>query len=293
MTSYAQNSSLSWALFTEQVENGLIKALQPKIIYTKFAKSYPTTGPVVRYDDTNESWMSPGLVGESGEYPGGALTFNSTNISMKDIGIAPRLPMNWIKDSRVDLIDEHVQEIGFGMARHLNSDMLTGINTWVSGGTYNGNTYSAVANHVQSATAVWSDAGSDIIADIAKGLAVLGADDAADGLKYLVVHPTPFQYVMTDPNFLKYINYGNSDLVQKGIYPTPFGITFLVTSQAATTYALMVNTDLANIKFYEREALTTELERHARTNHVDIVISMRYAFACGRPKAIYKINTIA
>jgi len=293
MTTYAQNSSLSWATFKEQVDDSLIKALQPKIIYNLFAKSYPATSAVIRYDDSQESWINPGLVGESGEYPGGALNFNSTYISMKDIGVAPRLPMNWVRDSRFDLINEHVEEIGFGVARYLNSDMLTALNAWVVGGAYNGNTYSSVTNHTTTANAVWSSTSADIIADIAEALAVLGADDAADGKKYLVVHPTPFQYVMTDPNFLKYINYGNADLVEKGIYPTPFGITFLVTSQAASTYALMVNTDLAAIKYYEREPLSTQLEYHARTNHVDIVVRMRYAFACGRPKGILKINTIA
>lgn len=293
MASYSQNSSLSWALFKETIDNGLIKAAQPKIIYPKFAKTYPVTGPVVRIDDTQDSWINPGLIGEAAEENGAALNFNSSNISMKEIGVAPRLPMNWIEDSRIDLIDQHVEAIGLGMARYLNSDMLTGLNTWVVGGTYNGNTFNAVSNHDVSANAVWSSSSSDIIADIAAGLAALGADNVGDGLKYLVVHPTPFQYVMTDPNFLKYINYGNSDLVQKGIYPTPFGITFLVTNQAATDYALLVNVDMAAIKYYERKKLTTVLEKHERISMIDIIIKMRYAFHCGRPKAIYRINTIA
>jgi len=293
MATYSMSSAQTWATFKEQVDDTLIKALQPKIIYNLLGKTYPATQGVMAFDDTQESWISPDEVGESGEYPGAVMRFHRNYISMKDIGVAPRIPMNWIKDSRFDLVNEHVEEIGFGIARYLNSDMLTALNTWVAGGTYNGTTFSAVSGHVITATATWASSSADIIADIANAIAVLGADNAADGKKYLIIHPTPFQYVMTDPNFLKYINYGNADLIQRGIYPTPFGVTFLVTSQAATTYALMVNVDMSAIKYYEREPLTTTLEYHARTNHLDLVVRMRYAFACGRPKGIVKINTIA
>ena len=82
-------------------------------------------------------------------------------------------------------------------------------------------------------------------------------------------------------------------MIQKGIYPTPFGVDILVTSQAATTYGLIVNVDLANIRYYEREPLTVEVEKAARSKHLDIVAYIRYAIACGRPKGIVKINTIA
>ena len=38
--------------------------------------------------------------------------------------------------------------------------------------------------------------------------------------------------------------------------------------------------------------VTIEIEKAARSKHIDIVAYIRYAFACPRPKGIVKINTI-
>ena len=293
MASVASSSAQTWAMFKEQVDDTLIKALQPRIIYNLIAKVYPATQGVVAWDKTNDSWLNPTEIAESGEYPNAVMNFARTYISMKDIGLAPRLPINWIKDARFDLITEYIEEIGFGIARYLNADLLSAMNIWVGGGTYNGDTFSAVSNHVTEAAAVWSDNSADIVDDIMAADAALAADDAGDGMKYLVLHPTPMRYLLTDPQFLKFSNYGNNDLITKGIFPTPYGITILRTSQAATTYALLVNVDMSAIKYYEREPLSTEVEKSARSQHIDIVARMRYAFACGRPKGLVKINTIA
>jgi hypothetical protein len=99
--------------------------------------------------------------------------------------------------------------------------------------------------------------------------------------------------VRTDPNLLKYINYGDASLVQKGIYPTPFGVDILSTSQAASTYALVVNTDLSALKYYEREPLTTEMDKDIRSKHLNIVAYLRYALTAGRPKGLAKITGVA
>lgn len=285
-------SASSWALFKEQVDDTIVKALQPKIIYPLLGKVYPANGPVVDYN-TTDSWLSPEVVSESGEYPNGILAFTRNFATIKDLGIAPRLPINWIKDARWDLVNDHVEAIGFGIARYINSDFLTALNVFVAGGTYAGQTFTAPTSHVTTAAAVWSAATADIISDISMGLGVLEADDAGDGRKYLVLHPSAFKYLRLDANFLKYLNYGNSDLIQKGIYPTPFGVDILVTSQAATTYGLLVNVDLASIKYYEREPLTIEIEKAARSKMLDIVSYLRYAVACARPKGLVKVNTIA
>lgn len=285
-------SASTWALFKEQVDDTIIKALQPKIIYPLLAKTYPANGPVVEYN-TTDSWLSPEVESEGGEYPSAVLDFTRNFATVKDLGIAPRIPINWIKDARWDLVNDHVEAIGFGIARYINSDFLTALNTYVAGGTYQGQTLVAPTSHVTTATAVWSAATADIIKDISDGLAVLEADDAGDGRKFLILHPNTFKYLRIDPNLLKYLNYGNADLIQKGIYPTPFGVDILVTSQAATTYGLMVNVDLAAIKYYEREPLTVEIEKAARSKHLDIVSYIRYAVACARPKGLVKINTIA
>jgi len=293
MATYASSSAQSWALFKEQVDDTLIKALQPRIIYNLLCKVYPATTGVMAWDKTNESFLNPSEVGEGGEYPGAVMTFARTYLSMKDIGLAPRLPINWIKDARFDLVTEYIEEIGFGIARYLNSDLLTALNVWIVGGTYNGSTFTAVTNHTTTANAVWSSTSADIVDDIMAADAVLAADDAGDGMKYLVLHPTPMRYLLTDPQFVKFYNMGNNDLITKGLFPTPFGITILRTSQAATTYGLLINVDMAAIKYYEREPLSTEIEKSARSQHIDIVARMRYAFACGRPKGLVKINTIA
>lgn len=294
MATVANSSAQTWAMFKEQVDDTLIKALQPRIIYNLLAKVYPATQGVMAWDKT-DSWINPAEVGESGEYQSAAMTFSRTYISMKDIGIAPKLNINWIKDARFDLITEYIEEIGFGIARYLNADLLSAINIWVAGGTYNGEVFAALTNpsHVTTAAAIWSSNSADIVDDIMAADAVLAAEDAGDGMKYLVLHPTPMRYLLTDPQFLKFSNYGNNDLITKGIFPTPYGMTILRTSQAATTYALLVNVDMAAIKYYEREPLSTEIEKSARSQHIDIVARMRYAFACGRPKGIIKINTIA
>lgn len=288
----AASSASTWALFKEQVDDTIIKALQPKIIYPLLGKTYPANGPVVEYN-TSDTWLTPEEESESGEYPSQILDFTRNFATVKDVGVAPRIPINWIKDSRWDLVNDHVEAIGFGIARHINSDFLTALNVFVAGGTYAGQTFSAVTNHVTTATAIWSSASADVIKDISDGLEALESDDAGDGRKFLVLHPSTFKYLRTDPNLLKYLNYGNADLIQKGIYPTPFGVDILVTSQAATTYGLLINVDLAAIRYYEREPLTIEVEKAARSKHIDIVSYLRYAIACARPKGIVKINTIA
>lgn len=290
-TGVASTSASTWALFKEQVDDTIIKALQPKIIYPLLAKVYPANGPVVEYN-TTDSWLTPEEESESGEYPNAVLDFTRRFATVKDLGVAPRIPINWIKDSRWDLVNDHVEAIGFGIARYINSDFLTALNTFVAGGTYQGQTFTAPTDHVITATALWSSASADIIKDISDGLAVLEADDAGDGRKFLILHPNTFKHLRIDPNLLKYLNYGNSDLIQKGIYPTPFGVDILVTSQAADTYGLMVNVDLASIKYYEREPLTVEIEKAARSKHLDIVAYIRYTIACARPKGLVKINTI-
>ena len=285
------SSATSWALFKEQVDDTIIKALQPKIIYPLLFKTYAANGPVMEFNVT-DSWLAPDVVAESGEYPAGVLAFTRKYATMKDLGIAPRLPINWVKDARWDLVNDYVEQIGFGIARSINTDCLTAINTFVAGGTYEGQVWTSVG-HDQPAAAIWSAAGADILTDISGALAKLESDDAGDGKKYLILHPNAFKYVRTDPNLLKYINYGDASLVQKGIYPTPFGVDILSTSQAAPTYALVVNTDLSALKYYEREPLTTEMDKDIRSKHLNIVAYLRYALTAGRPKGLAKITGVA
>lgn len=288
----AASSNSSWALFKEQVDDTIIKALQPKIIYPLLAKTYPANGPVVEYN-TTDSWLEPEEESESGEYPNQILDFTRNFATVKDLGVAPRIPINWIKDSRWDLVNDHVEAIGFGIARYINSDFLTALNVFVAGGTYRGQTYSAVTNHVIAATAVWSATTADILLDISNLLEALESDDAGDGRKYLILHPKVFKYLRLDPNLVKYLNYGNADLIKRGIYPTPFGVDILTTSQASQTTGLLVNVDLAAIKYYEREPLTVEIEKAARSKFLDIVAYIRYAVACARPKGLAKITGLA
>ena len=287
----AASSASTWALFKEQVDDTIIKALQPKIIYPLLGKTFPALGPVVDFNVT-DTWLNPEEVSESGEYPNQILDYERKFATVKDLGISPRIPINWIKDSRWDMVNDHVEAIGFGMARHINADFLSALNIFVAGGTYQGQSYSAVPDHTVTANALWASSSADVIRDISYVLAALESDDAGDGRKFLILHPETFKELRIDPNLLKYLNYGNSDLIQRGIYPTPFGVDILVTSQAAKEYGLVVNVDLAAIKYYEREPLTVEIEKAARSKHMDIVSYLRYAVACARPKGLAKINTI-
>lgn len=288
----ASSSAQSWALFKEQVDDTIIKALQPKIIYPILCKTYPALSPSVEYNVT-DSWLDADETGEAGEYKSKVMNFTRRFATIKDVGIAPRIPINWIKDARWDLVNDHVEAIGFGIARKINSDFLSAANLFVAGGTVDGQSYAGVSDNVLTATAYWSSTSADILNDISRGLGQLGAQNAGEGKKYLIVHPYAMQYIRLDPNLVKYLNYGDPALIQRGIYPTPFGVDILETTQAATTYALMINADLAALKYYEREPLTTEMEKSARSKNLDIVAYCRYAFACGRPKGIVKINTIA
>jgi len=290
-TGVAGSSATTWALFKEQVDDTIIKALQPKIIYPLLAKVYPANGPVVEYN-TTDSWLTPEEESEGGEYPSQIMNFTRNFATIKDLGVAPRIPINWIKDSRWDLVNDHVEAIGFGIARYINSDMLTALNVFVAGGTYAGQTFTAVTNHSVAATATWSSTSADVIQDVSNLLAALESDDAGDGRKFLILHPNVFKYLRIDPNLLKMINYGNAELIQKGIYPTPFGVDILVSSQASTSYGLLVNVDLASIKYYEREPLTIEIEKAARSKHLDIVAYIRYAIACARPKGLAKLTGV-
>jgi len=296
----AASSAQSWALFKEQVDDTIIKALQPKIIYPILAKTYPALSPSVEYNVT-DSWLDADETSESGEYSSKVMQFTRKFATIKDVGVAPRIPINWIKDARWDLVNDHVEAIGFGIARKINSDFLAAVNLFVAGGTVDGQTYSAVSGNLIAATAAWNTTSADILADISAGISQLGAENAGEGKKYLIVHPYAMQFIRLDPNLVKYLNYGDPALIQRGIYPTPFGVDILETSQAAyaatagagsKSYALMVNADLAALKFYEREPLTTEMEKSARSKNLDIVAYTRYAFACGRPKALVKITGV-
>lgn len=287
----AASSAQSWALFKEQVDDTIIKALQPKIIYTLLAKTYPAISPSVEYNVT-DSWLDGEEVSEAGEYKSKVMNFTRKFATIKDVGIAPRIPINWIKDARWDLVNDHVEAIGFGIARKINSDFLAAIELFVAGGTVDGQTYAAVSGNAIAATALWSSTSADILQDISKALGQLGAQNAGEGKKYLIVHPYMMQYIRLDPSLVKYLNYGDPALIQRGIYPTPFGVDILETSQASQNHAYMVNADLAALKYYEREPLTTEMEKSARSKNLDIVAYIRYAFACGRPKAIIKITSV-
>src|SRR6056297_2134866 len=98
----AASSSSTWALFKEQVDDTIVKALQPKIIYPLLAKVYPANGPVIDFNVT-DSWLNPEEESESGEYPNAIMDFTRKYATIKDLGVAPRIPINWIKDSRWDL----------------------------------------------------------------------------------------------------------------------------------------------------------------------------------------------
>lgn len=287
----AASSAQSWALFKEQVDDTIIKALQPKIIYPICCKTYPAISPSVEYNVT-DSWLDASEVAESGEYSSRVMNFVRKFATIKDVGVAPRIPINWIKDARWDLVNDHVEAIGFGIARKMNSDFLSSLNLFVAGGNVDGQTYAGVSDNVFDATAKWNTASADILGDISKALSQLGAQNAGEGKKYLIVHPYMMQYIRLDPNLLKYLNYGDPALIQRGIYPTPFGVDILETTQASQEYVMMVNVDLSALKFYEREPLTTEMEKTARSKNLDIVAYTRYAFACGRPKAVVKIGTV-
>jgi len=285
----ANSSAQTWALFKEQVDDTIIKALQPKILYPLLAKVYPANGPIVEFNVT-DSYLDAEEESEAGEYANAVLNYERKFASVKDIGLAPRIPVNWIKDSRWDLVNDHVEAIGFGIARSINKDMMDALNIFVSGGTYRGQSYSAVANHVVAATDVWSGVAASIVMDISNALEALESDDAGDGRKFLILNPKAFKYIRTDPNFFRYINSGENKLIRQGIYPTPYGVEILVSSQAPLTYGLMVNVDLASIKYYEREALTIEIEKSARSKQIDVVAYIRYALACARPKALVKLT---
>jgi hypothetical protein len=111
------------------------------------------------------------------------MDFQRKFATVKDLGIAPRLPINWIKDARWDLVNDHVEAIGFGIARFLNADLLNALNVFVAGGSYNGQTYTAVSGHSVPASFVWSNASADVLKDISMGLGALEEDDAGDGKK--------------------------------------------------------------------------------------------------------------
>jgi hypothetical protein len=296
----AASSAQSWALFKEQVDDTIIKALQPKIIYPILCKTYPALGPSVEYNIT-DSWLDADETAEAGEYKSKVMNFTRKFATIKDVGVAPRIPINWIKDARWDLVNDHVEAIGFGIARKLNSDFLAAANLFVAGGVVDGQTYAGYSANVLAAVAAWDTTSADILNDISKALGQLGAENAGEGKKYLIVHPYVMQYIRLDPNLVKYLNYGDPALIQRGIYPTPFGVDILETSQAnydglqaagSRAYVMLINADLAALKFYEREPLTTEMEKSARSKNLDIVAYTRYAFACGRPKAIIKVTGI-
>lgn len=288
------SGSSNFALFTEQVDATIVRAMQPKIVYDQLSRRVGVTkGNVREYNQTTTDFpVSMTKVSEGGEFDAEVVEFDRQVVAFNEVGAAPRISKRQIEDGEWDIIQITLEEIGFAAARTVNRDCLEAVRA---------NVPSSSPNNVVTATAAWSAATADPLRDISLAKEKLEQKNYGDGKKFLIINPNPAAYLRLDPNVSRVMYYGDATVLKGNILPQLYDVNILSTTDLASatgwtslasTFGLLVNADYA-INYYERQALSTEQVEVPKGRAVDVIAYMRYAFAVIRPNATSRISTIA
>lgn len=285
------SGNTNFALFTEQVDQNIVRAMQAKIVYDQLSRKVAVDkGNVREYNQmTNDFPISLNKVSEGGEFDASLVEFDRKVVAFDEIGTAPRISKRQIEDGQWDIIQYTLEEVGFAAARQINRDCLE---------TIRSNVPTSSPNNVVAATATWDAANADPLRDISKSLQTIEAKNYGDGKKFLVLNPQAQQYLRLDPNVSRVLNYGDATVLKENKLPQLFDVNILTTTDLASNtgwtslnanIGLMVNADYA-MNYYERQPLKTEQIEVPKTRAVDVVAYMRYAFAVIRPNATSEIT---
>ena len=283
----------NFALFTEQVDATIVRAMQPKVVYPEITRKVTADkGNVREYNKlTEDEPISMTKVSEGSEFDADLIEFDRYVVSFDEVGAAPRISKRLIEDAEWDVIQLYLEEIGFSAARTMNNDCLETLRAGVP--------TSSPDNSV-AASALWSASNADPLKDLSLGVNTIENSNYGDGRKYVACHPEAMAYLRLDPNVSRVMNYGDATVLKGKKLPEIFDLNFLTTtalksqtgwSSLAKTMVLGLNADYA-LNFYERQALRTEQIDVAKSRAVDLIPHMRYAFASIRPNATFQITGV-
>lgn len=283
----------NFALFTDQVDETVVRAMQPLIVYDKLSRKVSVSkGNVREYNQmTNDQPISLSKVSEGGEFSNATVEFDRKVVAFDETGVALTLSKRLIEDAEWDIVQIHMEEVGFAAARIMNNDCLETIRANIP--------LSSPDNQIAS-VGVWTGASADPIRDISLTLERLEANDYGEGTKYFVIHPTPGAYLRLDPNVSRALNYGDASVLKGNKMPQLFDVNILRTSSLksqtgytslANTFGLMINADYA-MNYYERQPLQVEQQEIPKTRSIQIVPYMRYGFSVIRPNATAQVTGI-
>lgn len=281
----------NFALFTDQVDETVVRAMQPLIIYDKVSRKVGVSkGNVREYNQmTADEPITMSKVSEGGEFLNATVEFDRKVVAFDETGTAITISKRLIEDAEWDVVQYHMEEAGFAAARTINRDCLESIRA---------NVPTSLPDNSTPAVAAWSAAGADPIRDISLLVERLESNNYGQGTKYLVIHPTPGAYLRIDPNVSRALNYGDATVLKGDKMPQLFDVNILRTSDLksqtgytslANTMALLVNADYA-MNYYERQPLTVEQENIPKTRSIQIIPYMRYGFAVIRPNATAQLT---
>jgi len=277
----------NFALFTEQVDATIVRALQPLIVHPDITRKVDVAkGNVREYNKLAQDFpYSVTSLSEGAEFPSSTLEFERKVVVLDEKGIAPRISKRQIEDGEFDIIQLTLEEIGFAMARQMNIDCLQTFDTNVPGG------------NVESATATWDNASADPLKDIGTAMADIENNNYTP--KAMVVHPKAYNYLRLDPNFMAATARGDRTVLM-GDIQTLYGMKLLRTTQmgnlagvtpTAPSKVILCDSDFA-ANYYERQPLRTEQVDVPKLRAIDIVAFSRYAFSVIRANATAEITGV-
>lgn len=261
-------------LFYDTLEANLVGTLQQNIIYPSVTtmitapKGSSFLWSSVKRRLTAET-ITTGTEGESA-----TLEFERNILDLTEKGVTPRIYDNDINDARWDVVQTTLDEVGKAMARAMNEDMVTAIDSAVP------------ATNVVAATNTWASDDADILLDLKNGADTVFDDDGKPDA--LIMNPTDYTSMWVQPDFLRATQQGDKMLIEGAIDKVLNMSIFTTTAvTAGSVYGL---NSQETVNFYEREAFSTEFRKPSRERATDIIAWARYGFAVIRPENLFKIT---
>lgn len=210
-------------------------------------------------------------VGEGSEYPIDNEDFSSFNMKPKKYGVALRITGEMVEDSAFPLLQR-----GINMAAKRIADNLNGL---------------IVSDALDNATNTVSGGAAVTIANITRAMQYL--DDTDYSPSHYFVGNEVVNDLRNIDTFVEYQKVGNTDMVNKGMIGTIYGMQVIKVSTTAgmtTTSSYVIDQNHAYV-VAEKRPLTMENFRLETFDMTGVVISQRIKVRHLRADAIAKITT--
>jgi HK97 family phage major capsid protein len=264
----------NWDLIKEQVEDQIVRVMQPAIIYDKASEKRTVSKGNLVEVVTQSTQLSVQTVTEGTELESDDLSFSRDEIVMTEKGVAPRLQQRFIDDCDWDILGIMAEEIALAFARQKNDDFISTVEAGVSSDT------------TFAITTAWNDSGANPVDDIAHLIRLLEENNFGQGSKVLLMHPRAYQELRSEAD-LYYVNrYGDDSVMRTGFIDEILGVPILTSTDCTEAKILLIDTNIGAVRYYEREPVQLVEDQIPRRRAFDIIAYARYAFHVIRPKAI-------